>query len=283
MPGHSAAEPVTTRPGRGAVRAVALVVAFLALLTGCGGDRVDLVLDVDADIDGTPISESGPGDPQELLPGVESELTMLVTNTTDRTLEIDRARLEGEMLGLTFLTYDTRVSLTLGPGETRSLSVPLDFFDLERQAHGYLRSWIRLYGSGEDGERTRLSSDEFVLDVRGNPLSTMSVFAILLLLVTVVSLGHNLWSLRRGLLPPNRFQRGLRFAVTGLGVGLLLSVAFSVLRIFPLPTSGWVPLTVIPTILGFGVGYLLPGFVDDDVEDDDDDALQFATSEPSLT
>ncbi len=118
-----------------------------------------------------------------------------------------------------------------------------------------------------------MSSDEFVLDVRGSATSTMSIFAILLLAVTLASLAHNLWSLRKGQLPTNRFKRGLRFAVTGLGAGLLLSVAFSVLRIFPLPTSGWVPLTFVPTLIGFGVGYLLPGYDDEpDVDEDDDHA-----------
>jgi hypothetical protein len=258
-------------------RLTAIIIGFALVLSACGADDPDAVLDVDAAIDGVPIADSGPGDPQRLDPAVESVLSMTITNVSDADVEVGHVRLEGEMLGLTFLTYDTRVPLGLAPGETRELAVPLDFFDLESQAGGYLRSWVRLYA--DDADRTRLSSDEFVLDVRGDTLSTMSIFAILLALVTGLSMAHNLWALRRGTLPPNRFIRGMRLAVTGLGLGLLLSVAFSVLRIFPLPTSGWIPLTLLPAAIGFAVGYLLPGFVDDDVEDDDDDAENFVDRE----
>jgi hypothetical protein len=254
-----------------------IAIGVAILVSACGADDPDAVLDVDAAIDGVLIADSGPGDPQRIDPAIESVLSMTITNVSDETVEIGHVRLEGEMLGLTFLTYDTRLPLALEPGATRELAVPLDFFDLESQASGYLRSWVRLYA--DDADRTRLSSDEFVLDVRGDTLSTMSIFAILLLLVTALSLAHNLWALRRGTLPPNRFVRGLRLAVTGLGLGLLVSVVFSVLRIFPLPTTGWIPLTVLPVAIGFGIGYLLPGFVDDDVEDDDDDAENFVDRE----
>ncbi len=249
------------------LRTLLVCTGLLLAATACGSDDSNSVLDVDASIDGVPISDSGPGSPQELNPTEESELVMVITNVSSEAVEVGHARLEGEMLGLTFLTYDTRLRVAIAPGETRELAVPLDFFDLDKQAHGYLRSWIRLYADNDD--RTRLSSDEFVLDVRGSATSTMSIFAFLLFLVTGASLAHNLWTMRKGQLPPNRFKRGMRFAVTGLGAGLLLSVAFSVLRIFPLPTSGWVPLTVIPTLIGFGIGYLMPGAVGDESDDDD--------------
>jgi hypothetical protein len=63
-------------------------------------------------------------------------------------------------------------------------------------------------------------------------------------------------------LPPNRFQRALRFAVSGLGIGLLLTLAFSVVRVFPLPPVAWLPFLVIPTVIGFATGYMAQGAVD---------------------
>ena len=61
-----------------------------------------------------------------------------------------------------------------------------------------------------------------------------------------MSLFVNLSGLARRTLPPNRFRRGLRFAASGLGIGLLLTVAFSVLRVFPLPSVAWWPLVRHP-------------------------------------
>lgn len=263
---------------RNPLRAGLVVVALVFALAACAEDEAAVQLEVGATIDGVSIDDATSTDPLALDPRVESELELTVTNPGDTPVTVGHARLEGEMLGLTFLTYDTRLLLELGPGETRTLAVPLDFFDLEEQAHGYLRTWLRLY---DDTDRTRVANEEFVLDIRGNAFSTMTVFALLLLLVTAASAAHNLWSLRRNQLPPNRFARGARFAVTGLGVGLLLSVAFSVLRVFPLPASGWIPLTLLPTIVGFALGYLSPGAADPDAEDDDDDA--FALDEDLAT
>ena len=88
---------------------------------------------------------------------------------------VPRVELEGPREERRELTVD------LQPGETRTLAVPLDFFDLEEQAHGYLRAWLRLY---DDSDRARVANEEFVLDIRGNSISTMTVFALLLLLVT---------------------------------------------------------------------------------------------------
>ncbi len=255
---------------RRTVRSSIAVVALIFALAACGDDESATQLDVEATIDGVSIADATATDPLALDPRTESELELTVTNPSDATVTVGHARLEGEMLGLTFLTYDTRLLLELGPGETRTLAVPLDFFDLEEQAHGYLRTWLRLY---DESDRARVANEEFVLDIRGNGISTMTVFAILLFAVTAASLAHNLWALRRNRLPQNRFARGARFAVTGLGVGLLLTVAFSVLRIFPLPTAGWIPLTILPAAIGFALGYLSPGAADADAEDDDDDAF----------
>jgi hypothetical protein len=260
-------------------RLAPVLLALTALLTACGGDAPAERLDVDASIDGRPLSDATARSPLRLDPTDDSELSLALTNTSDTAVEVHRVRLEGELLGLNFLTYDVRVSVPIAPGEQRSLTVPLDFFDLERQASGYLRAFVRTYDPGE----TRLSNDEFAVDIVGDATSTMNLFALLLLVLTAFSAIRNLRDTSTGRLPDNRFQRGLRFALTGLGVGLLVSVAFSILRIFPLPATSWVPLVVIPTVAGFAFGYVATGGArdaepDDEPWDDDLDGEEIALS-----
>ena len=248
------------RPAR--LAAAALAAAFL--LGACGDGSSDVV-SVDASIDGVSLDEADAANPLPLSTE-ESELVLTMTNTSDSPQSIRYLRLEGEMVGLTFLTYTTRVGVELSPGEQRTVTVPLDFFDIDSQAHGFLRSKLALYAPGDD--RELLGTNEFAVDVRGSVTSTMALFAALLLLTTAGSLFINLKGLAQRTLPPNRFRRAARFAASGLGVGLLLTVAFSVLRIFPLPSLAWWPLLLIPTVAAFAAGYIAPG-ADDDIDEEE--------------
>jgi hypothetical protein len=246
---------------------VTAVLGATVLLGACGTDD-SAVIEIDASIDAVALDDADASSPLPLSTE-ESELVMVMTNTSDEAQEVRYLRLEGEMVGLTFLTYTTRVAVELEPGEQRSVTVPLDFFDIDSQAHGYLRAKLALYAPGTD--RELLGTDDFAVDVRGSVTSTMALFALLLLLVTAMSLIVNLTGLARRTLPPNRFRRALRFAASGLGIGLLLTVAFSVLRVFPLPSVAWWPLVVLPTVAGFVAGYLAPGAQDDIDEEELDD------------
>ncbi len=172
-----------TRPRRfGPVRAIVVLAASVGLLAGCAGEA-DRTLSLDASIDGRRIAEATPRNPIPLRPTRESVLLVQMRNESDRPIEVRRVRLEGDVLSIDFLTYDVRVRTPLEPGATRSLEVPLDFFDLERQATGYLRAHLRLY----DADRRAVAEEELVLDVRGSLLSTMGVFALTLLVLTAVS------------------------------------------------------------------------------------------------
>ncbi len=261
--------PRTPRTSRGRRRPTlaAAVLAATFLLGACGNGSSD-VIGVDATIDGIALDDADATDPLPLSTE-ESELVLTMTNTSDSPQSVRYLRLEGEMVGLTFLTYTTRVGVDLGPGEVRTVTVPLDFFDIDSQAHGFLRAKLALYAPGAD--RELLGTDDFAVDVRGSVTSTMALFAALLLFATTASLVVNLKGLAQRTLPPNRFRRALRFAASGLGVGLLLTVAFSVLRIFPLPSVAWWPLLLIPTAIGFAAGYVAPGAVDDIDEEELDD------------
>lgn len=261
-------------------RALLTLVAVATLaLAGCSGGQPADQLQVTASIDGQPLSEATSRSPITLDPTEESVLTLDIDNPGDEAVDIERVRLEGELLGLNFLTYDVRIRTTVAPGGSTSFDVPLDFFDLEKQASGYLRAHIRTY----DANDARQSSNEFAVDIEGSVFSTMNLFAYALLVLTIAGVAKNLRDLLRGRLPENRFHRGIRFLVPSLGLGLLLSVAFSVLRIFPLPALGWVPLTLTPAIGAFAFGYLFtPSPPDDEWSDgdreaddlDDDDLLE---------
>lgn len=256
-------------------RNTAASAAFLGLalsLSACSDSGNKNSLTINATIGGRSVASADAGDPLPLDPRDETALILEMRNTSGGEVTVERVRLEGEVLSLNFLTYDVRVQTLLAPGASRSLEVPLDFFDLERQASGYLRAHLRLY----DASEKRVATSAFAVDIKGSTFSTMNLFAFLLLALTAASAIRNARDAKRRRLPLKRFARGLRFCVPGFGFGLLLSVGFSVLRIFPLPATGWIPLTVIPGVIGFAVGYfLMPGPVDDEgLADEDEDDLE---------
>ena len=256
------------RPSAGGLRRglAALVAMLLATMLMAGPAGAADVVTIEGDLDGEPLADSGPDNPVAIDPNEQALLNLTLTNTGTEPVEIGHVRLVGTMLGITFLGYDVTTDFSLAAGETRSLSVPVDLFDLDGQGHGYLRTDVRVHTP----DREQLGSTSFATDIRGRPLSTMGLFAILLLVITAVTAAANFIALSRRRLPASAFNRGLRFAVTGLGFGLLLAVAFSVLRIFPLPSAGWLPMVLIPTLIGFGLGYISPGPDLDDDESDDD-------------
>jgi hypothetical protein len=223
-------------------------------LFGCssgGGDAIEF----EASLAGQPVADSSPRNPIRLHQAQVTTLAVEAVNRTDQPLTIAHVRLEGQLLDLIFLTYDTGIHETLQPGEQRQIVFPLDFFDLDGQAHGLLRSQITLF----DADRNSLGQQQLIIDGRGSPFATMSMFTMLLLGLTAVSLAWNLLRLAQRRLPVNRFARGLRFAHTGIGLGLALAALCSTIRIWPLPTTTWVPLTVITALIAFGAGYLSPG------------------------
>jgi hypothetical protein len=260
---------ITGTARRRSMRTVGIGLAATICFSACSQSD-DSVLEIDATIDGIALDDADATNPLPLSIE-ESELSLSMVNTSDTPQAVRYLRLEGEMLGLTFLTYTTRLAVELAPGETRQVTVPLDFFDIDSQAHGYLRAKLALYAPGVD--RQVLATDDFAVDVRGSVTSTMALFALLLLAATAASIYLNVLGLARGTLPTNRFRRALRFAVSGLGVGMLFTVAFSVLRVFPLPSVAWWPMLIVPTVIGFAIGYTAPG-ADDEIDEEELDDLR---------
>lgn len=231
------------------------MVAIVLVALWAGPAAAADVIEIEGTLGDQSLADSGPGDPARIDPNDPSTLALDLTNTGADTVAVGHIRLVGKMLGITFVGYDVSTSFTIAPGETRSVEFPVDLFDLDGQGHGFLRTEVVVYTPDRDA----LGSIGFATDMRGRALSTMGFFAILLLAITIGTALWNLYGISRRKLPTNAFRRGLQFAITGLGFGLTSAVAFSVLRIFPLPSSGWVPMVLIPTIVAFAVGYLSPG------------------------
>jgi hypothetical protein len=229
-----------------------IVVAIVA--SGCSTNADKSVVEFDGNLAQQPISGATPAHPIPLHHEEVTELSLDVTNTSDRPVTIAHVRLEGELLDLIFLTYDTGLHETLQPGEQRVLTFPIDFFDLKGQVHGLLRAQIGLY----DPDRTPLATRSLVVDGRGGPWATMSTFNLVLLAFALASFGWNLYRLAQRRLPRNRFARGLRFLHSGTAAGLTLSAACSTLRIWPLSSTQWIMGTVVASLAGFAVGYLSP-------------------------
>jgi hypothetical protein len=228
----------------------AVVLVALWAAPAAGAD----VIEIEGRLGGQSLDDSGPGDPARIDPDNPSMLALELTNTGAEAVQVGHVRLIGKMLGITFMGYDVSTSFSIDPGETRSVEFPVDLFDLDGQGHGFLRTEVVVYTP----DRDQVGSIGLAIDVRGRPLSTMGLFAMLLLAITIGTALWNSYGITRRKLPVNGFLRGLRFAVTGLSFGLLLAVGFSVLRIFPLPPSGWVPLVLVSTIAAIAVAYLLP-------------------------
>ena len=233
-------------------------------------------LEIDAEIGGRDIQTADSSRPIRIDPEEQIPLRLTIRNTTDHTEEIRYVRLEGKALGLTFLTYDLGVRATLPPGEATTIETDLDFFDLDKQATGYLGTSLRVY----DAERNLLAEEAFVVDVRGNVTSTLGLFAILVVGVAVFSVTVLVANTIRRRLPLNRFVRGLQFAVGGAAVGITLALGFSILRVAFAEVEAWAPLVFLPTVIAFGLGYLAPGPLSQSIRAvREEEALQAAAEE----
>lgn len=257
-------------------RRLAGLALLLSLAVGVAGpaaaQRVDGLV-IEASIAGVDVATADstdpvPFDPHELIP-----LQLTIRNRGDEVEQIRYVRLEGKALGLTFLTYDLGLRTSLSPGESTSLDTVLDFFDLERQATGYLGTALRVYDAGGH----LLAEERFVVDVRGDATSTLGLFALVVLGMALVSGTILVLNTVRRRLPANRFVRGLQFAIAGSAVGVTLSLGVSILRIAFADVEAWAPVVFLPTAIAFVVGYLAPGPLSRSIRDvREEEALQGA-------
>jgi hypothetical protein len=211
-------------------------------------------------LDGNPIED---GETVELDPARDSQLALLVENGTDDDVVIEKVRVAGDALGLTFFTFTTRIDVVVEAGESEDRAFALDLTDLDGQASGLLDGRVELIND----ENRVIASEGFTADAQGSLTSTFSLFGLLVALLTAVLLLGVIRSLRKETLPRNRFSRAIRFAEPGAGLGMVMTFTLSTLRIVLVPSALGILLVVIGAGIGFTVGYTLSSVDDDDEAD----------------
>ena len=223
-----------------------------------------------ATIGGRDVATANTNDALALHPGRSPHVSVRVTNEGSSAITIREVRLDGRVIGLTFFSYQTSVSVRVPAGATRQFGYDLDLVGLRGQAVGLIPGTVSL----RDRNGTNLASRSLTVDVRGSIISVYGLFGLSVLLFTAFTLAAALILLARNRLPPNRALRALRFAVPGLGLGLTLTVAVSALRLIAPRPVLWLPLVLGFGGAGFVVGYLTPtpeGAADEDEDEDEDE------------
>lgn len=252
-------------------RLLTLALLVVVLLLPQAHARAADTIEIEAELAGRDIAAADSTDPVRIEPREEVPLILTIRNTGPEVERVRYVRLEGKALGLTFLTYDLGIRTTLQPGEETTLETALDFFDLERQATGYLGTSLRVY----DTERRLLGSQSFVVDVRGNATSTLGLFAFVVVAIAIFSVTVLVLNTLRRRLPANRFVRGVQFGIAGAAIGVTLSLGVSVLRVAFADVEAWAPLVFLPTVIGFALGYIAPGPLSRSIRDvREEEALQ---------
>ena len=236
----------------------------LASAAGAAG-----AVSLSATVNGQPAATSSDARPAQLNPVKQAEVVIKVTNEGDQTINVSTVRFQGDVLSLPLFSYDTAVSLSVPPGRTKSLTFPLVLTGIGNQATGLVGASITILGPSG----ATLASQSLVTIIHGSVRSIYGLFGLVVLLLTISSLALALLALARHTLSPNRWARAVRFFIPGFGVGLILTFTMSVFRVF-VPTQGhWVPLLVVPSIVGLALGFLTPAPNEEEYDDYDDDVL----------
>ena len=133
-----------------------------------------------------------------------------------------------------------------------------------------------------DPDRNVIASEDAVWDVKGSMTSLFGLFAIMLLVVTIILTAFSFRDLATGRLSKNRWWRGVRFAFVGLSIGATVLVWMSVLRLVAPRAVIAYPLLLVLGIAGFVLGSLSPdpgrGIEDEDDDEEDDDEYDRTTA-----
>ncbi len=248
----------------GGVRTV-LIVAALGLLVGLGPPAAAAdTLNVEATVGGASLQDAGANRPIELRPTDDTVISVKVTNNGSNAVDIRSVRLNARVLGLAFFSYTTRVDLTVAPGATGTRTFALDLTDLDGQATGLLPAELSLLAP----DRTVLMSEQGTVDVKGKITSVYGVFGLAVAAITGLLLLALILRLFRRSLPNNRWSRALRFAVPGIGLGLVATFSLGVLRIAVPSLATSLGLLIGGLVIGFVLGYLTPS-PDDEADRDE--------------
>ncbi|MEU0878527.1 hypothetical protein ABZ345_08025 [Lentzea sp. NPDC005914] len=205
---------------------------------------------LEADVDGRPV---GVGT-LVLNPSDTARVSITVRNNTNTVQRVKTVRISGTALALTFFTYDTTVPFDVPPKSSETRSFPLEPTDLGSQALGLLPVTVEAI----DVQRDVVASVETTGDIKGSLWSVYGAFGLGVLVLTALSWAGALIALARRRLPPNRWQRAMRFLPAGIGTGLVAVISLSVLRLVaPSPTAE-IPFILVAAAAAFVLGYVTP-------------------------
>jgi hypothetical protein len=246
---------------------VALAAVLTVLIAGLGlapvahaADDVTFVVK----IDGKDVSKSSGSNPVAIDGQVPLEVT--ITNGSSDPVTVNAVRLVGRSIGATVFSSEIAIGAQLDPGESQTRTIQLDLRGITDQATGLFEGSVQLL----DPDRNVITSTSAVWDVKGSMSSLFGLFAIMLLVVTVLLTAFSFRDLATGRLSKNRWWRGVRFAFVGLSIGATILVWMSVLRLVAPRAVIAYPLLLVLGIAGFVLGSLSPDPTRD-LEDEDED------------
>lgn len=251
---------------------VVLVAAVTLVPVASAADNVTFVVK----IDGEDVSNSNGSNPIAIDGEVPLEVT--IDNGTSKPVTVNAVRLIGRSVGATVFSSEIAIGAQLDAGETQTRTIQLDLRGITDQANGLFEGEVQLL----DPDRGVIASHDAVWDVRGSMTSLFGLFAIMLLVVTIILTAFSFRDLATGRLSRNRWWRGVRFAFVGLSIGATALVWMSVLRLVAPRAVVAYPLLLVLGIAGFVLGSLSPdpshGIEDEDDDDEDDEEYDRSTA-----
>ena len=251
---------------------VVLVAGVTLVPLASAADNVTFVVK----IDGKDVSKSSGSNPVAIDGEVPLEVT--IDNGTGKPVTVNAVRLLGRSIGATVFSSEIAIGAQLDPGETQTRTIQLDLRGNTDQANGLFEGEVQLL----DPDRNVIASEDAVWDVRGSMTSLFGLFAIMLLVVTIILTAFSFRDLATGRLSKNRWWRGVRFAFVGLAIGATVLVWMSVLRLVAPRSVIAYPLLLVLGIAGFVLGSLSPdpshGIEDEDDDEEDEDEYDRTTA-----
>lgn len=184
-------------------------------------------------VDGQPTDgRAVPIDPDQPV-----SLVITATNKGDSEQRVRTVRLSGDVLGLSFFSYDTMVPFSVPAHDSATRTLVLDLGDLRGQTIGLMPASVRLLDIAD----TSLGSADTVTDVRGSIVSLFGAFGLVLLVFTAAAWVSGLRAVSRRRRQDGRAKWVARFLPAGIGTGMLAVVWLSVFRVLapePLPALG---------------------------------------------
>jgi hypothetical protein len=255
-------------------RAMALVAVAGILFLPAAAARAQTAT-IEARIEDQDVTRSSDDRPITLDPDSQQVIHVVVRNNGESPLPIRSIRLQGDVMGLTFFSYDTAVGMRVLPGRSEERRYEMDLFGLGGQAVGLIGSRVIAL----DQNRRPVAEAEMVADVEGSLGSVYGIFGMAISAFTLITFADVLIKLKRRRLPANRWLRALRFLAPGFGLGLSLIFTLSALRIYHPTTGKWVSLLVGSSAIFFLLGYLTPNPPE---EEDEEELVSVSAPTPAL-